>query len=248
MITTTGLTKRFQKNEVLTNIDLHVDAKDIVVLLGPSGSGKSTLLRCLNGLEELSGGQIEVNGIVVNSADSLRVQRARVLEIRRQTGMVFQQFNLYPHKTVLGNVMEGLVTVKKIKRDEAAERGRILLDRVGLSDKQDAYPSRLSGGQQQRVAIARALAMDPEVMLFDEPTSALDPELVGEVLSVMKELAEEGMTMLVVTHELKFARNVANKIVFMADGSVVEEASPQAFFEHPTQERTHRFLQQITEF
>ncbi|PQP84794.1 polar amino acid ABC transporter ATP-binding protein [Paenibacillus sp. PCH8] len=248
MITTTGLTKRFGPNEVLTNIDMHVEAKDIVVLLGPSGSGKSTLLRCLNGLEELSGGQIEVNGIVVNSADSLRVQRARVLEIRRQTGMVFQQFNLYPHKTVLGNVMEGLVTVKKMKRDEAAERGRILLDRVGLSDKQDQYPSRLSGGQQQRVAIARALAMEPEVMLFDEPTSALDPELVGEVLSVMKELAEEGMTMLVVTHELKFARNVANKIVFMADGSIVEEASPQAFFEHPTQERTRRFLQQITEF
>ncbi|WP_339237821.1 amino acid ABC transporter ATP-binding protein [Paenibacillus sp. FSL R5-0517] len=248
MITTTGLTKRFGQNEVLTNIDLHVDAKDIVVLLGPSGSGKSTLLRCLNGLEELSGGQIEVNGVVVKSADSLRVQRARVLEIRRQTGMVFQQFNLYPHKTVLGNVMEGLVTVKKIKRDEAAERGRILLDRVGLSDKQDAYPSRLSGGQQQRVAIARALAMEPEVMLFDEPTSALDPELVGEVLSVMKELAEEGMTMLVVTHELKFARNVANKIVFMADGSIVEEASPQAFFEQPKQERTRRFLQQITEF
>jgi len=248
VITTTGLTKRFGENEVLTNIDLHVDAKDIVVLLGPSGSGKSTLLRCLNGLEELSGGKIEVNGVVVDSTDSQRIQRARVLEIRRQTGMVFQQFNLYPHKTVLGNVMEGLVTVKKIKRDEAAERGRILLDRVGLSDKQDAYPSRLSGGQQQRVAIARALAMEPEVMLFDEPTSALDPELVGEVLSVMKELAQEGMTMLVVTHELKFARNVANKIVFMADGSIVEEASPQAFFEHPTQERTRRFLQQITEF
>jgi len=248
VITTTGLTKHFGKNEVLTNIDLHVDAKDIVVLLGPSGSGKSTLLRCLNGLEELSGGKIEVNGVVVDSTDSQRIQRARVLEIRRQTGMVFQQFNLYPHKTVLGNVMEGLVTVKKMKRDEAAERGRILLDRVGLSDKQDAYPSRLSGGQQQRVAIARALAMEPEVMLFDEPTSALDPELVGEVLSVMKELAQEGMTMLVVTHELKFARNVANKIVFMADGSIVEEASPQAFFEHPTQERTRRFLQQITEF
>ncbi|KQY92964.1 MULTISPECIES: amino acid ABC transporter ATP-binding protein [Paenibacillus] len=248
MITTTGLSKRFENNEVLKNIDLHVNAKDIVVLLGPSGSGKSTLLRCLNGLEQLSGGRIEVNGTVVDSADSLRVQRARVLEIRRQTGMVFQQFNLYPHKTVLGNVMEGLVTVKKIKRDEAAERGKLLLDRVGLSDKQDAYPSRLSGGQQQRVAIARALAMEPEVMLFDEPTSALDPELVGEVLSVMKELAQEGMTMLVVTHELKFARNVANKIVFMADGSIVEEASPQAFFEHPEQERTRKFLQQITEF
>ncbi|MCM3175535.1 MULTISPECIES: amino acid ABC transporter ATP-binding protein [unclassified Paenibacillus] len=248
MITTTGLSKRFENNEVLKNIDLHVNAKDIVVLLGPSGSGKSTLLRCLNGLEQLSGGRIEVNGTVVDSADSLRVQRARVLEIRRQTGMVFQQFNLYPHKTVLGNVMEGLVTVKKIKRDEAAERGKLLLDRVGLSDKQDAYPSRLSGGQQQRVAIARALAMEPEVMLFDEPTSALDPELVGEVLSVMKELAQEGMTMLVVTHELKFARNVANKIVFMADGSIVEEASPKAFFEQPEQERTRKFLQQITEF
>ncbi|WP_145411299.1 amino acid ABC transporter ATP-binding protein [Paenibacillus xylanexedens] len=248
MITTTGLSKRFENNEVLKNIDLHVNAKDIVVLLGPSGSGKSTLLRCLNGLEQLSGGRIELNGTVVDSADSLRVQRARVLEIRRQTGMVFQQFNLYPHKTVLGNVMEGLVTVKKIKRDEAAERGKLLLDRVGLSDKQDAYPSRLSGGQQQRVAIARALAMEPEVMLFDEPTSALDPELVGEVLSVMKELAQEGMTMLVVTHELKFARNVANKIVFMADGSIVEEASPKAFFEQPEQERTRKFLQQITEF
>lgn len=248
MITTTGLSKRFENNEVLKNIDLHVNAKDIVVLLGPSGSGKSTLLRCLNGLEQLSGGRIEVNGTVVDSADSLRVQRARVLEIRRQTGMVFQQFNLYPHKTVLGNVMEGLVTVKKIKRDEAAERGKLLLDRVGLSDKQDAYPSRLSGGQQQRVAIARALAMEPEVMLFDEPTSALDPELVGEVLSVMKELAQEGMTMLVVTHELKFARNVANKIVFMADGLIVEEASPKAFFEQPEQERTRKFLQQITEF
>ena len=248
MITTTGLTKRFQNHEVLTNIDMYVDAKDIVVLLGPSGSGKSTLLRCLNGLEQLSGGQIEVNGIVVNSADPLRVQRARVLEIRRQTGMVFQQFNLYPHKTVLGNVMEGLVTVKKIKRDEAASRSQLLLDRVGLLDKQDAYPSRLSGGQQQRVAIARALAMEPEVMLFDEPTSALDPELVGEVLSVMKELAQEGMTMLVVTHELKFARNVANKIVFMADGSIVETASPEAFFEHPAQERTRQFLRQITEF
>lgn len=248
MITTTGLSKRFENNEVLKNIDLHVNAKDIVVLLGPSGSGKSTLLRCLNGLEQLSGGRIEVNGTVVDSADSLRVQRARVLEIRRQTGMVFQQFNLYPHKTVLGNVMEGLVTVKKIKRDEAAERGKLLLDRVGLSDKQDAYPSRLSGGQQQRVAIARALAMEPEVMLFDEPTSALDPELVGEVLSVMKELAQEGMTMLVVTHELKFARNVANKIVFMADGSIVEEANPKAFFEQPAQERTRKFLQQITEF
>ncbi|MEK5058151.1 polar amino acid ABC transporter ATP-binding protein [Paenibacillus sp. FSL H7-0326] len=248
MITTTGLKKHFGKHEVLTNIDLHVNEKDIVVLLGPSGSGKSTLLRCLNGLEKLSGGKIEVNGIIVDSNDPLRVQRSRVLEIRRQTGMVFQQFNLYPHKTVLGNVMEGLVTVKKIKRDEAAERGRILLDRVGLSDKQDAYPSRLSGGQQQRVAIARALAMEPEVMLFDEPTSALDPELVGEVLSVMKELAQEGMTMLVVTHELRFARNVANKIVFMADGSIVEEGSPQAFFEHPEQERTRRFLQQITEF
>lgn len=176
------------------------------------------------------------------------MRRARVLEIRRQTGMVFQQFNLYPHKTVLGNVMEGLITVKKIKRDEAAERGRLLLGRVGLSDKEDAYPSRLSGGQRRRVAIARALAMEPEVMLFDEPTSALDPELVGEVLSVMKELAQEGMTMLVVTHELKFARNVANKIVFMADGSIVETASPEAFFEHPEQERTRQFLRQITEF
>ncbi|CAH1220912.1 MULTISPECIES: amino acid ABC transporter ATP-binding protein [Paenibacillus] len=248
MINITGLSKHFNQNEVLKNINMHVNAKDIVVLLGPSGSGKSTLLRCINGLEQPTGGRIEVSGIVVDSKDAPKTQRARVQDIRRRTGMVFQQFNLYPHKTVLGNVMEGLVTVKKVKRDEAAARARMLLDRVGLLEKQDAYPSRLSGGQQQRVAIARALAMEPEVMLFDEPTSALDPELVGEVLSVMKELAQEGMTMLVVTHELKFARNVANKIVFMADGVIVEEANPKDFFERPQQERTRRFLQQMTEF
>lgn len=248
MINITGLSKHFNQNEVLKNINMHVNAKDIVVLLGPSGSGKSTLLRCINGLEQPTGGRIEVSGIVVDSKDAPKTQHARVQDIRRRTGMVFQQFNLYPHKTVLGNVMEGLVTVKKMKRDEAAARARMLLDRVGLLEKQDAFPSRLSGGQQQRVAIARALAMEPEVMLFDEPTSALDPELVGEVLSVMKELAQEGMTMLVVTHELKFARNVANKIVFMADGVIVEEANPTDFFERPQQERTRRFLQQMTEF
>ncbi|WP_025681064.1 amino acid ABC transporter ATP-binding protein [Paenibacillus massiliensis] len=248
MITTKGLTKHFQHNEVLKGIDLHVKAGEIVVLLGPSGSGKSTLLRCLNGLEEISGGVFEVNGIQVAATAPVRQKQQAIREIRKQTGMVFQQFNLYPHMTALGNVIEGLVTVKKMDRNQAIPIGQCLLDRVGLKDKQDAYPSRLSGGQQQRVAIARSLAMEPAMMLFDEPTSALDPELVGEVLSVMRELAREGMTMLVVSHEMKFAREVADKVIFMADGFIVEEAAPQAFFEAPREERTKRFLRQITEF
>ena len=247
MITTTGLSKHFQDLEVLKNIDLQVAAKDIVVVLGPSGSGKSTLLRCLNGLEDISGGSFEVNGIRVESAASKRARQQATREIRKQSGMVFQQFNLYPHMTALGNVTEGLITVKKLPKEQAIAIGRKLLHRVGLADREDYYPSRLSGGQQQRVAIARSLAMEPAVMLFDEPTSALDPELVGEVLSVMRELAQEGMTMLVVSHEMKFAREVATKVVLMADGNIIEEAAPQRFFEDPQQERTRKFLRQINE-
>lgn len=247
MITTTGLSKHFEDLEVLKNIDLQVAAKDIVVVLGPSGSGKSTLLRCLNGLEDISGGSFEVNGIRVESAASKRARQQATREIRKQSGMVFQQFNLYPHMTALGNVTEGLITVKKLPKEQAVAIGRKLLHRVGLADREDYYPSRLSGGQQQRVAIARSLAMEPAVMLFDEPTSALDPELVGEVLSVMRELAQEGMTMLVVSHEMKFAREVATKVVLMADGNIIEEAAPQRFFEDPQQERTRKFLRQINE-
>ncbi|NGZ77044.1 amino acid ABC transporter ATP-binding protein [Saccharibacillus alkalitolerans] len=247
MITTTGLSKHFQDLEVLKNINLQVAAQDIVVVLGPSGSGKSTLLRCLNGLEDISGGSFEVNGIRVDAAASKRARQLATREIRRQSGMVFQQFNLYPHMTALGNVTEGLITVKKLPKEQAVAIGRKLLGRVGLADREDYYPSRLSGGQQQRVAIARSLAMEPAVMLFDEPTSALDPELVGEVLSVMRELAQEGMTMLVVSHEMKFAREVATKVVLMAEGNIVEEAAPQRFFEDPQQERTRKFLRQINE-
>ncbi|QAY65772.1 amino acid ABC transporter ATP-binding protein [Paenibacillus protaetiae] len=248
MITTYGLHKSFQQHEVLKGIDLHVAKSEIVVLLGPSGSGKSTLLRSLNGLEQITAGRIEVNGIRLDAGLPARRQAKLIRDIRRQTGMVFQQFNLYPHMTVLGNVIEGLRTVKKMKKDAAVAIGERLLDRVGLKDKMDAYPSRLSGGQQQRAGIARALAMDPQIMLFDEPTSALDPELVGEVLLVMQELAQEGMTMLIVTHEMKFARNAANRIIFMADGVIVEEAPPEQFFEAPQQERSKRFLRQLSSY
>ena len=228
MIQTKGLSKSFNGVEVLKNIDLHVAPKEIVVLLGPSGSGKSTLLRCLNGLEEPSGGSLEVNGVHVDANLPARAKKERFRDIRRNTGMVFQQFNLYPHKTALGNVIESLLTVKKMKRAVAEEIGLKLLERVGLTAKKDEYPSRLSGGQQQRVAIARALATEPALMLFDEPTSALDPELVGEVLEVMRQLAKEGMTMVVVTHEMKFARQAAHRIVFMDGGVIVEEQAARA--------------------
>jgi L-cystine transport system ATP-binding protein len=246
MIRTKALSKTFHKQEVLKNIDLQVDKSEIVVLLGPSGSGKSTLLRCLNGLEELSGGSLEVNGVEVFSALSHRQKNARFRDIRRQTGMVFQQFNLYPHKTALENVIESLLIVKKMPKAQAVAVGEQLLKRVGLADKRDAYPSRLSGGQQQRVAIARALAMEPAVMLFDEPTSALDPELVGEVLDVMRQLAKEGMTMVVVTHEMTFARQAANRVLFMDGGVIVEEGEPVSFFQTPQTERAKKFLNQIT--
>lgn len=248
MIQTIGLSKSFQGVEVLKNIDLKVEEREIVVLLGPSGSGKSTLLRCLNGLEELTGGAVELSGIRVEAGMKQREKRSRFREIRKQTGMVFQQFNLYPHKTALENVIEALITVKRMPRRQAVEIGERLLEQVGLEGKRDAYPSRLSGGQQQRVAIARALAMEPEMMLFDEPTSALDPELVGEVLDVMRHLAKAGMTMIVVTHEMKFARHAASRIVFMDDGVIVEEAAPEVFFQQPATDRAKKFLNQLLDY
>lgn len=242
MIKIKGLAKSFGKLEVLKDIALDVRAGEVVAILGPSGSGKSTLLRCINGLEELTKGSIEVNGILVSDSQSKKERIKQVREIRKHTGMVFQQFNLYPHKTALENVIEALLTVKKMDKSEAVKIGEELLKRVGLFDKRDVHPSRLSGGQQQRVAISRALAMDPAVMLFDEPTSSLDPELVDEVLNVIQELAKEGMTMVIVTHEMQFAREVADRIIFMADGVVVEEGKPKDFFAAPKTERARKFL------
>ncbi|WP_434351391.1 amino acid ABC transporter ATP-binding protein [Trichococcus flocculiformis] len=242
MITIKGLAKSFGKLEVLKDITLDVRAGEVVAILGPSGSGKSTLLRCINGLEELTKGSIEVNGITVSDSQSKKERMKHVRDIRKNTGMVFQQFNLYPHKTALENVIEALLTVKKMEKSTAVGLGEELLKRVGLFDKRDVYPSRLSGGQQQRVAISRALAMDPAVMLFDEPTSSLDPELVDEVLNVIQELAKEGMTLVIVTHEMQFARNVADRIIFMADGVVVEEGQPKDFFAAPKTERARKFL------
>ena len=242
MITIRGLAKSFGKLEVLKDITLDVRAGKVVAILGPSGSGKSTLLRCINGLEELTKGSIEVNGITVSDSQSKKERVKHVRDIRKNTGMVFQQFNLYPHKTALENVIEALLTVKKMEKSTAVGLGEELLKRVGLFDKRDVYPSRLSGGQQQLVAISRALAMDPAVMLFDEPTSSLDPELVDEVLNVIQELAKEGMTLVIVTHEMQFARNVADRIIFMADGVVVEEGQPKDFFAAPKTERARKFL------
>lgn len=242
MIKTDNLSKSFSGLEVLKEINLTVESGEVVAILGPSGSGKSTLLRCFNGLEELSGGRIQVSGITVDANQSPRERNKQIRKIRLHTGMVFQQFNLYPHKTVLQNVVEALLIVKKSPKEKAIILGENLLKRVGLFEKKDQYPQRLSGGQQQRVAIARALAMEPELMLFDEPTSALDPELVDEVLAVIKELAHTGMTMVIVTHEMEFAREVADRIVFMADGVVVEEGTSEEFFSRPKTERARKFL------
>lgn len=242
MIKIKQLTKHFGKQEVLKGINLQIQAGEVVAILGPSGSGKSTLLRCLNGLEQMTYGGIEVSGVKVDANQKQREINKKFRNIRLHTGMVFQQFNLYPHKTALQNVIEALLTVKKISKEQALLKGEKLLARVGLLDKKDEYPSRLSGGQQQRVAIARALAMEPEILFFDEPTSALDPELVDEVLMVIKELAKEGMTMVIVTHEMEFARDVADRIIFMADGSIIEESVPEEFFVKPKTERAKKFL------
>ena len=239
MIEIVGVTKRFGRHEVLKGVSLSVAKGEVVVILGPSGSGKSTLLRSINGLETIEGGSIAVDGVRVHDS------RETLHRVRQLTGMVFQQFNLFPHRTVLQNVTMAPVHVRKKPRAEAEEIARVLLEKVGLPDKADAYPSKLSGGQQQRVAIARALAMSPKIMLFDEPTSALDPELIKEVLDVMKDLAKEGMTMIVVTHEIGFAKEVADKVVFIDDGVKIEEATADRFFSHPTQGRTKLFLSKI---
>ncbi|MGE6376125.1 amino acid ABC transporter ATP-binding protein [Peribacillus muralis] len=245
MINIRNLSKSFSTLDVLKDIDLQVNSGEVVVILGPSGSGKSTLLRCINGLEELTSGTIEVSNIVVDAKSSHKVRNKQIKKVRLHTGMVFQQFNLYPHKTVLENVMEALLIVKKWSKDDAVRKGETLLKRVGLIDKKDVYPSRLSGGQQQRVAIARALAMEPDILLFDEPTSALDPELVDEVLAVIKELARDGMTMAIVTHEMTFAQEVADRIVFMSDGAIVEESPPDEFFSRPQTDRAKKFLKKM---
>ena len=241
MINIKGLSKSFGELEVLKDINLEVDKGKVIVVIGPSGSGKTTMLRCLNLLETPSGGTI---GISDKSIDfSQKISKREVTEFRKLTGMVFQGYNLFPHKTALQNVMEGPVIVKKENKEKAREKAEQLLAKVGLADKLDFYPFQLSGGQQQRVGIARALAMEPEVMLFDEPTSALDPELVGEVLKVMKDLAKEGMTMIVVTHEMKFAREAADEVLFMDGGFIVEKGTPEEFFSTPKEARTKKFLQ-----
>lgn len=234
-----ALTKRFGDNEVLKGIDFFVDEREVVCVVGPSGSGKSTLLRCVNRLEEPTSGQILIRGVDICDEDT------DLNAIRRRIGMVFQQFNLFPHLTTLGNVMIAQRKVLKRSKDEAERIGREQLEKVGLAAKAESYPSQLSGGQQQRVAIARALAMNPEMMLFDEATSALDPELVGDVLAVMRDLALGGMTMMVVTHEMHFARQVADRVVFMADGYVVESGPPDQVLGAPQQARTQQFLRQV---
>jgi ABC-type polar amino acid transport system ATPase subunit len=240
------LDKFFDLLHVLKDLSFEVEAGEVVCIIGPSGSGKSTLLRCINFLEHPDNGVIEVDGIAVQAHGSGRDYQQKIHQLRLKTGMVFQSFNLFPHMTALGNVIEAPVTVKGMPKKEATELGMRQLERVGLAEKRHQYPSRLSGGQQQRVAIARALAMEPRVMLFDEPTSALDPELVGEVLNVMRGLATEGMTMLVVTHEMGFAREVADRIFFVDEGKFAEVGSPAQIFDHPTQERTRMFLRAVT--
>jgi L-cystine transport system ATP-binding protein len=227
----------------LKGIDLTVQKGEVVVILGPSGSGKTTLLRCVNMLEKPNDGVITVGDYTL---DCKRAGKKDVYRLRQKSAMVFQQYNLFKHKTALENVMEGLVVVKKLPKEEAKARSIAVLEKVGLGGKLDAYPSQLSGGQQQRVGIARALALEPEVILFDEPTSALDPELVGEVLAVIRKIAKEGITMIVVTHEMGFARDVANHVVFMDGGVIVEEGKPSEIFNHPREERTKQFLQRIT--
>ena len=245
MISVRGLHKYFGPLHVIKGVDLDVVPKEVVVIIGPSGGGKSTFLRCLNFLEEPSAGTIEIDAVEINAREPAREHRRHIREIRQKAGMVFQQFNLFPHMTALENIIEAPVTVKGMRKSEAAAKGEELLSWVGLSEKRDEYPSRLSGGQQQRVAIARALAMEPKIMLFDEPTSALDPELIGEVVEVMERLANEGMTMLVVTHEIHFARDVADRVILMADGTWAEMGPPDEFFTNPKQERTRQFLAHI---
>ncbi|WP_374056320.1 amino acid ABC transporter ATP-binding protein [Rossellomorea sp. FM04394] len=243
MISIKGLTKRFDQLEVLKGMNVEVNKGQVIVLIGPSGSGKTTFLRCLNALEIPNDGTVSIGGTSVDF--NKKVSKQELIKLRRKTGMVFQNYNLFPHMTALENVMEGPTIVQRRNKSETREKAIRLLEKVGLGDKVDYYPFQLSGGQQQRVGIARALAIEPEVMLFDEPTSALDPELVGEVLKVMKDLAEEGMTMVVVTHEMRFAKEAADKVIFMDGGYIVEEGTPHEVFENPTNERTKQFLNLI---
>ncbi|MCL1631710.1 amino acid ABC transporter ATP-binding protein [Sporolactobacillus sp. CPB3-1] len=239
MIKVENLKKSFGANEVLKDINLEVQKQEVVVVIGPSGSGKSTLLRCINQLEDITSGHVYIEGTDI--AD----KKANINKIRQDVGMVFQQFNLFPHMTVLDNILLAPTKVKKISREEARVKAMELLGKVGLEEKADAYPDSLSGGQKQRIAIARALAMEPKMMLFDEPTSALDPEMVGEVLDVMKQLARDGMTMVVVTHEMGFAREVGDRVIFMDGGYIVEENEPRQLFEYPQEERTKAFLSKV---
>ena len=249
MVEAVNVRKVFGDNEVLKGVNLTVQPGEVVSFLGPSGSGKSTFLRCINHLERIDGGEISVNGHLVgyrrHHGRKYELKPKEVAAARRDVGMVFQRFNLFPHLTALENVMEAPVFVKGVRKGEARQRAQDLLARVGLADKPSAYPAQLSGGQQQRVAIARALAMEPRLMLFDEPTSALDPELVGEVLDVMKALAAEGMTMIVVTHEIGFAREVCDRVVFMDGGVIVEEGKPNDVFLNPQHARTKSFLAKV---
>lgn len=246
MIEIHNLKKYFGENEVLKDIHFNVEKSEVVAIIGPSGSGKSTLLRCVNHLEEPTSGEIYIEGVLLNDTSlGKRSFQRHLNRIRTKVGMVFQQFNLFPHMTVLENVMEAPLNVLKEAKEDAERKARELLDKVGIAEKAASYPGTLSGGQKQRVAIARALAMNPDIMLFDEATSALDPELVGEVLKVMENLAEEGMTMLVVTHEMGFAERVADRVVFMADGYIVEEGKPVEMFRNPQHERTKKFLADV---
>ncbi|MEK5440571.1 MULTISPECIES: amino acid ABC transporter ATP-binding protein [unclassified Fredinandcohnia] len=239
MIKVDNIKKSFGKNEVLKGISVDIQPKEVVVVIGPSGSGKSTFLRCINLLETIDEGHVFIEGVDITD------KKTNINSIRTDVGMVFQQFNLFPHKTVMENIMLSPLIVKKVSNEKAYNKGMELLKKVGLAEKADAYPDSLSGGQKQRVAIARALAMEPRIMLFDEPTSALDPEMVGEVLEVMKQLAREGMTMVVVTHEMGFAREVGDRVLFMDGGYIVEENRPKELFENPQHDRTKAFLSKV---
>ncbi len=239
MIFVENLEKKFGDLEVLKGINEHISVGEVIAVIGPSGSGKSTFLRCLNLLEEPTGGTITIDGEEITGG------KININRIREKMGMVFQQFNLFPHLSVLDNITLSPIKVKKMKKEEAVELAYSLLEKVGLRDKADAYPAQLSGGQKQRIAIARALAMNPEIMLFDEPTSALDPEMVGEVLDVMKSLAKEGMTMVVVTHEMGFAREVADRVLFMDEGVIAESGTPEQIFANPQNPRTQSFLSKV---
>lgn len=242
MLKITGIKKAFKDNEVLKGVDIEVKKSDVVAIIGPSGSGKTTLLRCINFLEKADAGEVIFDDIQTTFQEA---SKKTVSKIRKKTAFVFQNYNLFNNKTALENVTEGLIIARKVPKQEAISIGKKALDKVGLSERYDYYPSQLSGGQQQRVGIAKAIAVNPDVILFDEPTSALDPELIGEVLSVMKTLAKEGTTMIVVTHEMAFAQDVANHVIFMDGGVIVEEGTPKEIFNHPQEERTRQFLRRV---